>query len=339
MRLNNNATVCLVLLIFAIGTGALFAQDYQAKIDALTQKIEDLSNQMSEVSDKTTYDTLLEEFNSLTKERQELIGQVTAEQDKESQAKIAFNKGGSLLKQRKYDEAVAEFDKAIAIDAKYGKAYYMKGYALTRLKRYAEAAQSYEKVLEINPGDSKAIFALGKLYEAQGEGKKAISLYEKALEADPGNAKAAYSIGAVYVGWDAYTNAVDAFNKAVNIDSTYDLAYTGLGTSLLELGKVGEAVDKLKKAISLDPKNNDSYYRLAKAYNSTGQYSDALTAADKAIQLARRSKSLKAAGSIEKGNALEGLGRKSEAKAAFQQAAQYDKKWKEWVDHHIEQMQ
>ena len=112
------------------------------------------------------------------------------------------------------------------------------------------------------------------------------------------------------------------------------MAYTGWGTALLELGQVNDAINKLKYAIQLNPGSDDPYYRLAKAYNSAGNYAAALTAAEKAIQIKRQN----AAAYIEKGNALEGMGKKAEAKEAFLLAAQKDKRWNDWVNHHIDQM-
>jgi superkiller protein 3 len=329
----------LLVVCLSLVTVQLVAQDYQAQIDALKAQSEALYKKMEEAPDKAAYDAALEEYNQVKAELEALIEKATAAQNSDAQAKIAFNQGGSLLKQKQYAEAIKQFDKAIEIDPKYDKAYYMKGYALTRLKDYPEAIAAYEKVLQIAPNDSKTIFALGKLYEVQGEGKKAIQLYDNAVAADPANAKAAYSKGAVYLGWQAYSEAVNAFSQAASMDSTYSLAYTGWGTALIELGKVTEAIEKLNKAAVLDPKNDDALYRLAKAYNAAGDYTEALTAAEKAISLAKSSRSGKAAGQIEKGNALEGLGKKAEAKASFEQAAQLDKKWKEWVDYHIEKMQ
>ena len=235
MRIFSNATVWLVITILSISIMAVYAEDYQAQIETLQNKQKELVAQMEEASqanDTNAYNVARDEFNKVKAELQKLKEKITSAQDQESQAKIAFNKGGALLQKRQYEEAVAEFDKAIAINPDYDKAYYMKGYALTRLKRYADATSAYEKALEINPEDSRIIFALGKLYEAQGQGKKAISLYENALSVDSKNAKAAYSIGAVYVGWDAYSDAAQAFQRAVEIDSTYDLAYTGWGTSV-----------------------------------------------------------------------------------------------------------
>ena len=161
----------LMLVLSGLLITQLIAQDYEAQIDALKAKSEALYKKMEKAPDKAAYDAALEEYNQVKAELEALVAKANAMQNSDAQAKLAFNQGGSLLKQKEYAEAVKQFDKAIEIDPKYDKAYYMKGYALTRLKDYPEAIAAYEKVLQIDPNDSKTIFALGKLYEVQGEGK------------------------------------------------------------------------------------------------------------------------------------------------------------------------
>lgn len=330
MRFLGHTTVCLVLVTLLLGT--LIAQDFQAQIDALEAKRQELYKKMEEAPDTDSYNAAKAEYDQVIADLEAVVEKANAGKNEAALAKQAFNQGGGFLKKKQYVEAVEQFNKAIEKDPEYISAYYMKGYALSRLKNYPEATVSYQKVLELDPKHSNTIFALGKLYEVQGQGKKAIELYEQV-----GDAKAHHSVGTVYLGWKAYPEAVSAFSKAIDVDSTYALSYIGWGTALIELGKTSEAIAKLQTATSLDSKSSDAYFRLATALNKTGKYSDALSASENAITLTRK-KAEKANGYIEKGNALEGLGRKAEAKTAFLEAAKMDKKYKEWVEYHIEEM-
>jgi len=60
------------------------------------------------------------------------------------------------LRQKKYNEALASFQRASALDAKDTTSICMVGYALQKLGRNDEAAKYYAKALKIKPGDEMA---------------------------------------------------------------------------------------------------------------------------------------------------------------------------------------
>ena len=59
--------------------------------------------------------------------------------------------GKRLYDARKYEEAIASFDKAIEIKPKFADVWSSKGDALRRLKKYEEAVASFDKAIEIKP--------------------------------------------------------------------------------------------------------------------------------------------------------------------------------------------
>jgi Flp pilus assembly protein TadD len=60
------------------------------------------------------------------------------------------------LRQKKYNEALTNFQRASALDAKDTTSLCMVGYALQKLGRTHEASQYYAKALKIKPGDEMA---------------------------------------------------------------------------------------------------------------------------------------------------------------------------------------
>ena len=97
------------------------------------------------------------------------------------------NKGCSLMKLDKYEEAIVCFDKIIELDHKNISAWNNKGFSLNRLGKSEEAIIYYDKILAINPLDEKALLnksdALGKLRRFD----EAISYCDKLLEINPNN--------------------------------------------------------------------------------------------------------------------------------------------------------
>jgi tetratricopeptide (TPR) repeat protein len=70
---------------------------------------------------------------------------------------MPYNKGAALLNLGKYNESIAYFDKALAINPKYIVSLYNKGAALNKLEKYNESIAYFDKVLAIKPTNNHAL--------------------------------------------------------------------------------------------------------------------------------------------------------------------------------------
>jgi tetratricopeptide (TPR) repeat protein len=62
-----------------------------------------------------------------------------------------YNRVAAQSKLSHYTDAIKDCEKAIAIDAKYSKAYGEMGLALTAMNKFEEAVISYQKALDLDP--------------------------------------------------------------------------------------------------------------------------------------------------------------------------------------------
>ncbi|MFM7771029.1 MAG: tetratricopeptide repeat protein [Bacteroidota bacterium] len=86
----------------------------------------------------------------------------------------------------RYDEAIACYDKIIAIDANASVAYYNKGFIqLVYKKNYNAALPEFSKAIEKNPVYAEAYYNRGLCYENLKKNKEALADYNKALEINP----------------------------------------------------------------------------------------------------------------------------------------------------------
>jgi tetratricopeptide (TPR) repeat protein len=56
-----------------------------------------------------------------------------------------------LLQLKRYEEAIASFDRAIQIRSDEYQAWYFRGWALVQLRRNDEASACFDKVIQIKP--------------------------------------------------------------------------------------------------------------------------------------------------------------------------------------------
>ena len=102
-----------------------------------------------------------------------------------------------------------------------GAAYYGKG-------MYDEAIAEYKKALEINPNDIAAHNNLGGAYSHKGMHDEAIAEHKKALDINPNDAEAHNNLGGAYYEKGMYDEAIAEFKKALEINPNYADAHHNL---------------------------------------------------------------------------------------------------------------
>ena len=83
-----------------------------------------------------------------------------------------------------YENAIADYTKAIELDLENASAYSNRGNAYKNLGKYQEAITDFTKLIELNPKNSWAYHNRGYSYDALGEHEKAEADYAKAIELD-----------------------------------------------------------------------------------------------------------------------------------------------------------
>ena len=95
-----------------------------------------------------------------------------------------FRIGSELERSRMFDEAISQFDRAIALDPKYVEAYVHKGLTLMEAGRYREAIECFRAVLGIDPTYTDAYVDIGRTYMKQGDVNKAEDVCDELAKTD-----------------------------------------------------------------------------------------------------------------------------------------------------------
>jgi hypothetical protein len=166
-------------------------------------------------------------------------------------AYVSYNKGNSLLTLGRYDDAIACYDKALAIDPGFAGAWSNKGTSLNNLGRYGEAIPCFDKALAIDPGIAIAWNNKGNSIDNLGRYEEALVCFDKALAIDPDYRNAWYNKGISLNNLGRHEEALVCYDKALAIDPGFAFAWHNKGISLQKIGRQKEAENCFEKANAL----------------------------------------------------------------------------------------
>ena len=163
-------------------------------------------------------------------------------------------RGTALLKDGKFDEAVAELQKAADAAPTSAVIQSNLAYAYDRQGRTEDAVAAYRKALELDPANTIVRNNLANLYSKQGQYEDAARELEDLVQRDPGNATAKANLEAMQK------------NKAV-------------------LQERKDQVSSALQGADAKPKDPQAAYNAARVYARLGDNDQALTWLNKALDL------------------------------------------------------
>jgi Tfp pilus assembly protein PilF len=109
-------------------------------------------------------------------------------------AEVHNNIGLISLEQGRPDDAVREYQRAIALDPKYVKAHNNLGVVYMRMNRPGDAAAEFRVALSIESRNVESIVNLALLQKAAGRPAEARDLLRRAVAIDPSSAGSHYNL-------------------------------------------------------------------------------------------------------------------------------------------------
>lgn len=143
--------------------------------------------------------------------------------------------------------------------------YYNRGEDHKGREKFDDALADYTKAVELNPDYVNAYVSRGVTNSEMGEYDSAFANFDKAIEMEPDNAEAYYNRGITYGRKGEYDNAFVNFNRAIELNSVHEEAYNARGNVYAEKGQYDRAIADYDKAIKLTPDNVDFHHNRALA--------------------------------------------------------------------------
>jgi tetratricopeptide (TPR) repeat protein len=178
----------------------------------------------------------------------------------------------ALRKLRRLDEAVASFDRTIALRPDYAAAYNNRGTALHELRRLDEALASFDRAIALRPDNAAYHNRCATLRELTRLGE-ALASCERAIALKPDFAEAYHNRGLTLRQLMRLGEALASYNRAIALKPGYAEAYDNRGVMLAELMRLDEALASYERAIALKPDFAEAHSNLLFCLN----YDDKLT--------------------------------------------------------------
>ena len=142
-----------------------------------------------------------------------------------SEAEEHFKKGVELQEQKRFQEALAEFDEAIRRDPHSAVAYYGRGNAYYDVGQFQRGIEDLDDAIRLDPGDGGAYNNRGAAYGNLGQFQRSIEDFDEAIRLDPVDAEAYNNRGLAYTRLGQFHLAIQDIDEAVRLDPGNGLAY------------------------------------------------------------------------------------------------------------------
>ena len=241
---------------------------------------------------------------------------VLKELQRSPDASVYFNRGNVLREAHRLEEALANYDRAIALKSDYAEAHNNRGIIQQERRQLHEALTSYDRAIAIFPDYALAYNNRGNVLQELQRLEEALASYDKAIVFEPDFAGAFNNRGNVLAKLQRREEALTSYGRALSLEPDYAEAHNNRGQALRELKRLEEALVSHERAIFLKADFAEAHNNRGNALLELNRLDEALASYDRAIALNADYIDVH----FNRGNALQNLGRLEEALASYDRA-------------------
>ena len=196
---------------------------------------------------------------------------------------------------QQHDQAIAEGERAIALDPNNADSYVFVAQSFNNVGRSEEALQVMAQAMRLNPHYPPwYLWQVSFAYRFAGRYAEAIITLKEAVSRSP-NMMSAYTLLAVsyWLQWVSQQNpsgqalepALEAIHRALALNDSWHWNHTILGHIYLSQQQYEQAITEMERGVTIAPTEAGTYAALAEALSRASRTEDALKAAVQALSL------------------------------------------------------
>jgi tetratricopeptide (TPR) repeat protein len=202
-----------------------------------------------------------------------------------AKARPHFNLGAAFTEQKKDEQAIPQYQRALEINPHMAEPHINLGEALEREGKIKEAAEQYRAALKMDPDLPEANNNMGAILAKQGKTEEAIQFYRKALKIRPHYASAHFGLANELVKKGEIEQGIRHYYQALRYKPDYAEAHNNLAGIFLNEGETEKAIKHYVAALQLDPGLVEAHSNLGIALMQEGKIEVAISQFQKALQL------------------------------------------------------
>jgi tetratricopeptide (TPR) repeat protein len=171
--------------------------------------------------------------------------------------KIRMDLGSLFYEEKRYDEAILEFNEVKDKLTSYPRVHYELARVYLAKNDMAKAQEMANKELELNPNLDSAHFIAGEVFRLNKQYREAIVKYEKAISLNPKSVDALMSMGWIRLNQNYTSEAIELFSRAMKEDPTNALIHKQMGDAYRAAGQRALAKEKYEDYLKLSPVAQD----------------------------------------------------------------------------------
>ncbi len=182
------------------------------------------------------------------------------------------------------EKALPDFNAAIRLQPT-GDAYAHRGYVYQKQNLTDEALADFNQSLRMDANNYLALFLRGLLLGEKGNTKAALGDLDAAITIQPDSREALQGRGQVHVIRRELDEALGDFDRCIQLDPKDPSGHTGRGGVNYLKGEFKEAIEDYTQAVELQPKDSRPLAQRGYAYAGNNQMDKALVDFDAALVL------------------------------------------------------
>ncbi|UNU24842.1 tetratricopeptide repeat protein [Microcoleus vaginatus] len=195
--------------------------------------------------------------------------------------------GINKAKERDFEGALENFNRAIKLNPNYADAYNNRANVRYELGDFPGAIEDYTEAILLNPKCSDFHQNGGIISCELRDYRGAQADHSRAIQLDPNNHQAYNSRGFARLQMGDVPGALKDFTQAIELNPDYALAWNNRGHVYLESGNLERALEDYTLAAQLNLNNPKIFYNLGVIHYSLGNKEKALEDYNQAIELKR----------------------------------------------------
>jgi len=242
--------------------------------------------------------------------------------DRAADAKTHYQRGNAENALGRWHPALAEYDRAIALDPQFAYAHCNRGAVLERLGRWDDALASYDRAVALAPDDVLTHYNRGSVLKQLRRFDEALTSYDRAIALKADYPDAHVNRGNVLQELARFDEAIASYDQAIRHHPPgfpLHLACFGRALALLNQHRLDEALIALDQTLELQGDHAQAHFRRGGVLHQLRRHEAAVASFAAAITCSAGDSTTSLA-HFQQSFALVALERKEEALAALGRA-------------------